>query len=212
MLSFPKWLLAGFCGGAVGGAVWVAVSYFGGVEIGWLAWGIGGLAGLAVRLTAGDSEGAGPGFAAALAAVAVILGSKYLVAVLTVNQLAGMIDDLPDYANDRDAAISRWADEMLEARDPVGLGGDLDWPPGQSYETASRPEHYPPALAKEATESWDRFDPAARAKIIEGWERGADLGELRAKLFAAQFGLMDLLFFGLAAVTAWGLGSGAGGD
>ena len=215
MIDFPKWLLFGVVAASVGGAVWVGLSYFLNVEVGYLAWGIGFLAGVGVRYAAGDSEGFLPGAAAVIAAVGVVAFSKYMAVSLAVNAMfAGFVPgDVPDYANDRDAAVVRWADTLLKARDPDGLGADLDWPPGQSYETARRPEDYPPALAAEAGESWDGLSDGARRSMIADWSETPDADAVKQELFFAQFGIFDLLWFGLAAFTAFGLGSGTvGGD
>ena len=51
-MSFLKWLAAGFIGAAIGGAVWVGVGYFAEAEVGYIAWGIGLLAGIGVRVAA----------------------------------------------------------------------------------------------------------------------------------------------------------------
>ena len=78
MIGFPKWLLAGVVAASVGGAVWVALAYFLGVEVGYIAWGIGFLAGVGVRWAAGENGGFLPGAAAVIAAVAVVAFSKYM--------------------------------------------------------------------------------------------------------------------------------------
>ena len=214
MVGFPKWLLAGVVAASVGGAVWVGLRHFLNVEVGYIAWGIGFLAGVGVRWAAGDRDGFGPGAAAVIAAVAVVAFSKYMAVSLAVNALFAGFDpaDVPDYANDRDAALVKFADSLIEARNPAAIDPDLQWPPGQSYETAFRPEHYPPALMELAAEQWDAMPDATRAALIRGWSDVPDPAEVKRDLFVAEFGLFDLLWFGLAAFTAFGLGSGTVGD
>ena len=215
MIGFPKWLLFGVVAASVGGAVWVGLSYFLNVEVGYLAWGIGFLAGLGVRYAAGDDEGFLPGAAAVIAAVGVVAFSKYMAVSLAVNAALGGFDPgaMPDYANDRDAALVRYADTLIEAGHPEATAPDLRWPPGQSYETARLPEHYPPALMAYAGEQWDTMSDDLRATLIEGWSEPFDLDGVKQEAFVAQFGVFDLLWFGLAAFTAFGLGSNSvGGD
>ena len=223
MLGFPKWLLFGICSASIGGAIWVAISHFANAEVGYVALGIGFLAGVGVRFGAGDeNEGFLPGVAAVIAAVAVILFAKWMSVTLAVNAAFAGADgtafEVPDFANDRDAAIAWTADDLLENRDPEGLGAGLDWPAGQSYLTAERPEHYPPALREEAAEAWDGLDDAGRQAQITEWTPPPDALDdmkdvIRMQAFQANFSPWDLLWFGLAAFTAFGLGSGAaGGD
>ena len=219
MIGFPKWLLFGLCSASIGGAVWVALSYFLNVEVVYLALGIGFLAGVGVRFAAGDDhDGFLPGAAAVIAAVAVIAFSKYMVVSLAVNAFLGGVEmqrDVPDFAADRGAAIAWTADEIIETRHPDDLGAGLDWPPGMTYHDATRPEHYPPALLDEATEAWDGLSEEERARKIALWSEPVeiDLNAIKMQAFQAQFGLFDLLWFGLAAFTAFGLGSGTvGGD
>ena len=63
--------MAGFIGAAIGGGVWVGVGYFAEAEVGYIAWGIGLLAGIGVRVVANEDDlGMMSGFAAILSASA----------------------------------------------------------------------------------------------------------------------------------------------
>ena len=93
-MDFIKWFVGGLIGAAIGGAVWIAVGYFLEAEVGYIAWGIGLLAGIGVRAMAGNSEGAMCGIAGVLSAVGVVLLSKYLVISLHVNALIAKEADL----------------------------------------------------------------------------------------------------------------------
>lgn len=90
-MSFFKWLFAGLVGAAAGGALWVAVGHFTHHEVGWIAWGIGALAGAAVRKAAGNVHGAAPGLAAVASAAAGVAAAKYVVVMLLVNEIAPQI-------------------------------------------------------------------------------------------------------------------------
>jgi len=66
-MNFLKWLLAGFIGAAIG----VGVGYFAEAKVGYIAWGIGLLAGIGVRVAANEDDlGMMSGFAAILSASA----------------------------------------------------------------------------------------------------------------------------------------------
>src|SRR5262245_18226819 len=68
-------ILGGSVGGLLGAAIWVAVAFWGRYELGWIAWGIGGLAGMGVYL-GGRRQGGitAGGTAVALAVSSVLLG------------------------------------------------------------------------------------------------------------------------------------------
>jgi len=77
MLSFPKWIVAGGIGGLIGAAIWAGISYATNYEVGWIAWGVGFLVGVGVRVSAGENEeGFAPGLTAAVVAIVAVLGGK----------------------------------------------------------------------------------------------------------------------------------------
>ena len=98
----------------MGAAVWAGIAYFAGYEVGWVAWGIGALVGVAVRFASkpdvsytgdaaedairelhAESDQIGPGsIAAAIAIVAVLVG-KYLAVMLLLGNIS--LDDLGGY-------------------------------------------------------------------------------------------------------------------
>ncbi|NOZ39633.1 MAG: hypothetical protein GXP24_05340, partial [Planctomycetes bacterium] len=55
----PIQIISGAIAGAVGAAIWAAVAYFANLEIGYIAWGIGGLVGVAVAATGKNTTLAG---------------------------------------------------------------------------------------------------------------------------------------------------------
>jgi hypothetical protein len=79
MKSFG-WVLAGLGAGLAGAGVWLAIAHFANMEIGWIAWGIGFLVGLAVRFVAYRSdidESPTLGIYSALVAAGSIVLAKY---------------------------------------------------------------------------------------------------------------------------------------
>ena len=188
-----------------------------------MAIGIGLLAGFGVRFTS-KVDGAAPGVAAVLAACVVIVASKWLgVSLLVDDEMqAALAENVkPAWATDRGAAVAWTADGILEEEYPA-LGASLPWPPGYDYDTASRPEHYPPEIARKAAERWDGLSQEEKDARVAGWSMLYDMNiaavradggaGFKQEAFLATFGFMDLVFFGIAAFTAFGAGSGAGDD
>lgn len=235
-MKFPLWLLAGFLGAAVGGAAWVGIGYFTSYEVGWIAWGIGFLAGIGVRAAAGQDEGVPPGLAAVTAAIAVVAASKFLVVYLLVEKNMAEAEQLFDQMavaeeegpgidwDDAEVPVSWLADEIYEA-EYVANDKELEFPGGEVYETEEIADDYPPELWRTASERWEAMSDEEHAAKISAWEEGMDFDpeamrrqfaelkvEIREEAFRESFGLFDLLWFGLAAFTAFKLGSGATGD
>ena len=87
------WIVGGTLGGSVGAGIWAAVGYFSGFEVGWIAWGVGGLTGLGVGAVAsanGEADSAS-GFTASVIAILSVLAGKYLVVHLLVDQVIGQL-------------------------------------------------------------------------------------------------------------------------
>src|SRR5438094_255504 len=124
-MNFGKCLISGIIGGVIGAAAWGAVAYFTGYEIGWLAWGVGVLVGMAVRVAAGGESGAGLGVLACMIALGSIAGGKYTAAYLSVQaeiKKVGTITISED--NARLYTASRLVHEYEDA------GKTLKWPEG----------------------------------------------------------------------------------
>ena len=91
-------IIAGSIGGAIGAAIWGGIAYATHYEVGYVAWGIGGLVGVCVRVVAGDMDDFYAGVTAGVLSVISILAGKILSAILIVNfvmqqgNLAGDVD------------------------------------------------------------------------------------------------------------------------
>src|SRR5262245_35725197 len=112
-MNYGKWVVGGVIGGAVGAAVWAAITYFTSREIGWIAWGVGFVVGLGVRVAAGNESGFAPGITAAVLAVFALVVGKYAAVTLIVNK---MNVNLPAMAVTADDMIVRKANEIVEER------------------------------------------------------------------------------------------------
>lgn len=211
-MSFLKWLAAGFIGAAIGGAVWVGVGYFAEAEVGYIAWGIGLLAGIGVRVAADEDDlGMMSGFAAIISASAVIFLSKYLVVSMLVNDAMGEIPtDFEVTPNDMIVGI---ADEVVTEWETAGK--PVNWPPGMTIDEASEEVHYPKDVWAEASNRWNEIPPEeqrnqmnerkeAQQQFIEGLSE-----TIKEQAFEESFNGFDLLWFGLAALTAFRVGGSA---
>ena len=88
-MAMFKWMLGGFAGAAIGAVVWILVTYYTNAEVGYVAWGVGVLAGLGVRLSSRyDVTPPSPmqGFLAAGIATLALIIAKYLVVALQMEE------------------------------------------------------------------------------------------------------------------------------
>ena len=108
----------------------------------------------------------------------------------------------------------RYADMLIEAGNPEAISPDLRWPPRAN---PTRPPDNPritrPPSLRWPGRSGTRWAGNVRTTLIRNWSEVPDVAEFKQQMFVAEFGVFDLLWFGLAAFTAFGLGSNSvGGD
>jgi hypothetical protein len=210
MGDFLKWVIAGTIGGVVGAAIWAGITYSTNYEIGWIAWGIGVLVGFAVRVAAGDSDGFGPGIVAAVIAVLSICGGKYAANALLVNHAMGQM--ATDLKVTDDDMVHSLAGSI--AGEWSSSGKKLKWPKDNSLETAEALSDYPADVVAEARKQWGAKPAAEKQELMaaqtEMFQKLTNelAGEIRHQGFMASFAPMDLLFFLLAVMSAFKLGSG----
>ena len=210
-MDFIKWFVGGLIGAAIGGAVWIAVGYFLEAEVGYIAWGIGLLAGIGVRAMAGNSQGAMCGIAGVLSAVGVVLLSKYLVISLHVNALIAKEADLGSRPTPN-AMISSVAHEVVMEYEDAGKS--VAWPAGMDPEEAYEQQHFPKDVWAEAKQRWDDLSPDEQQQQID--ERVALVqmfvdqmsDTVKEEAFKESLSPFDLLWLGLAAFTAFRVGAG----
>lgn len=214
-MDFLKWLVGGLVGAAIGGAVWIAVGYFLEAEVGYIAWGIGLLAGIGVRIAAGQNDGVMCGIAAVIAAVAVVLSSKYMVVSMQVDAVLADQSFEAFSFTDEDMIMSIASDKVLDYQE---AGRQLKWPPGMSLELAETKAQFPQEVWKEAEAEWNALPEEERSQQLKlRSELTRQFAETLADAvkeegFRESFNPFDLLWLGLAAFTAFRVGSGLVGD
>ncbi|HVJ85611.1 MAG TPA: hypothetical protein VM452_08195 [Caulifigura sp.] len=209
MGDLVKWIVAGAIGGAIGAAIWAGITYSTHHEIGWIAWGIGVLVGIAVRMAAGATDGFGPGIVAAVIAVLSICGGKYAASALLTRDAMAEISTM---SFTEDNMIESLASEIADER--TAAGKKLKWPPGKSEETAEVLADFPADVQAEAKKQWGAKPAEERQKLItertEAFQNITNMvaGEIRKQGFLASFSPMDALFFLLAVMSAFKIGAG----
>jgi hypothetical protein len=163
--SLLRGTLFSFLGAMLGAIIWAVFAYFTGFELGYIAWGLGGLAGLGMAYGHDDDDGTFAGIIAAFMSLVGIVAAKVFIIVIViaaiVSQAARGLDS-PEFK--RAALASQIASEKLLAQ------GVVD-------ETANE-KQFEKALADARVEV---------AKLSEE-ECNARLAKLSAELDAAEIG------------------------
>lgn len=216
MGSLIKSIVAGLVGGAVGAAIWALIAYQAHVELGWIAWGVGVLVGLGVRLGAAGDTGPATGLIAAVIAAASVAGGKYATIMVLADDATAAVNSEIDQLSD-EAIFGFLVDEVVVEFEAQGR--KLDWPEGMNIELAREEADYPKDVWAEAKARWERADEAwrneyrqyARAKLKHEFQQV--VGELRDQTFLESFEVIDIVFFLFAVISAYGIGAGIeGGD
>ncbi len=138
-------ILGGSIGGLIGAVIWAVVTYYSGWEIGWIAWGIGGLVGVGVRLGTSGGGGITHGGTAAIIALVAVLGGKWAAVRL----------ELSAFRDTDDAPLGIIADTIVAERTEAGTRVPM---PSEEYAESLR-ETYPRDVWNEALRRWEAIDP-----------------------------------------------------
>ena len=137
-------IIGGVLCGIIGAAIWAGISYGTGYEIGWIAWGVGGLVGLGC---AWGSKGSGalPGTVAIIVTLLSILGGKYAAVELSIRKEIGSETEAVQSAlaelQDDELVVSYLSDEIIEDRS--SRGETVEWPPGVDPAEATKQSDLP---------------------------------------------------------------------
>lgn len=203
-------VLGGALGGVIGAAIWAGVAYFSGYEIGWIAWGVGILAGVGVaKGNSGEGSKAAGALAAIIAALAVV-GGKYAMVELAMPNEGELFANTVAALEDDEYVVSYIADDVVAEFEAEGRA--VEWPEGVEALQATTRAEYPADVWNIALSRWEGMDTdgqqAYRDEIRANIE--ASMAEIREFIsqagFMSSFGLLDIVFFGLAVVTAFKIG------
>jgi hypothetical protein len=108
--------------------------------------------------------------------------------------------------------IQRKANEIVKEREAKGKR--IAWPAGVKPDEASEPKDYPPDVWREATQRWQKLPAGEQQRQLDQAKKefkeavGALRGALHGMALREMFGPFDILWFLLASLTAYRLGSG----
>lgn len=188
-------------GAAIGGAVWCAIAYKTQYEIGWIAWGVGALAGIGMHLGFRDTS-AFAGMVAAGMATLGIIGGKVAVFYLVLQPLFAALDDT--------SSITREELADLVARRTVIDSGKVSFEEDEEKFEAAVEAEIPKAEAEVA--KLNDAQVQERAAQLARLVRDETKSEMQHVFWKEAFGLMDILFFALAIATAFRIGYGGFGS
>lgn len=204
-------LLGGGIGGAIGAAIWAVIAYTTGFEVGWIAWGVGVLAGVGMAIGARDDTSMLTGILAAVIALGSVLAGKYIAITYMVND--HIPSSLSTTITDEDIQV-HIADQLVEEYQQAGK--PLAWPAGMTVEEATTQADYPKNLWADMLTRWKALSPdeieQRRAFLTQ--ESTQSLAQFKSMVaedaFTESFSLFDALWFFLAVGSAYKIGSGGG--
>ena len=223
-----KWLLGGFAGGAIGAVVWILVVYFLNIEVGYIAIGIGVLSGLGVRM-ASRYDDTPPTTAQSVIAAAIallmVVGAKFVVVSLMMDdalaeQRMQFNESLSPIVIEEDELPFRLAQDEIQRREEAGE--PVNWPEGMSSDLVETEDDIPAEVMTWANAKYKSMSPDERAaevaqqqkalndfiealKTTDMFEPG-ELWAMKFEAFTDSFSPFDLLWIGLAVVSAYQIG------
>ena len=204
-------IAGGVIAGSIGALVWSGLAYFTGYEVGWVAWGVGGLVGFGVVLGNSGDKNQTAGVIAVVITVMALMAAKYTTVQLVLSDGSEITEALVSGLQDDELVVSYIADDVV-----VEFMSDdkpVDWPIGVDPSQASTEVEYPAEIWAVAQSRWDGMALPEREEYRISLEEmvtanlALALDELRGEMaqvgFIGSFGLMDIIFFGLAIATAY---------
>lgn len=200
MSSTGRGFIGSVIGGGIGAAIWTLVSYFTHLESGWIAWGVGLLAGVGMACMGG--RGMGAGLLASVVAIGAIVGGKYATVHLEVNDYVDSIGEFTE-ADAKSYMAGELMDEYIRHGRTVEYDDDGNYP-AEVWDDANAQW-----AAMSQTER-HQYTLDTRAKVSR--EIQDSKGTLEIVGMITSLGLFDVLWVLLAVSTAYKVGSKAGKD
>ncbi|MFK7884733.1 MAG: hypothetical protein AB8F26_11185 [Phycisphaerales bacterium] len=221
-LGYLLFSTIGACvGGLLGAFLWAVLIIAFNIELGYAAIGVGILCGFGAALGARGNGGMITGVIAALVTLFAISTGKMFAVIHFTDQMIAEYEAENDayYENlsnseRSDIAIVDFADEYLS--DQLE-SAELDDQTREAYDRALvesyEPSDYPAEVAQIARDRYDAMTPEAKDDYFDVLQSQiepiteAEKNDLYAEGFAATFGLLDIVFFLIAVVAAFKVGS-----
>lgn len=193
-------LIAGSAAAAAGGLVWALIVTVTNYEVGWIAWGVGLLVGLAMARSTSERSPSLGVRAALLAAAGLVLGKLLIVQFAVIPNLSKEIAG--------DSVAMRNAVFLAMAADSV-LPGTLqaEWDAIPFGDTL--PDELAGRLEQAAEERIAGMDQGARDSVAKRYARAIVGDAGLVERLRSQLSVFDILWFLLAIGTAWQLTSAA---
>lgn len=208
-MQFVAAIIGGTIGGLIGAGIWLAISYLTHFEIAWIAWVVGVFVGLGVRLGADKWEGIVPGAVAILLSLAAVLGGKYVSSEIVLPVAVNLDPTEQDVKNTMARTI---------INDFMAKRVALDWPKGNSgRQIQSQLDHqiYPLSVIAEVEKRWKEMNEDQRKEMIRQEKERINAvvkdfkDNTRKNFVQNNLRIVDYIFFALAAITAYRIGSGS---
>ena len=196
-------VIVGTIAAVFGAVVWAAIFYYGNMEIGYLAWGIGLLVGLGV--SAGSrSGGIGAAAIAIILTVLSILSGKYAAVHLAIDNIINKT--VAEIQFDDNSIMMDLAEKAVV--DAEAAGETLEFRNGTNTDDAARLEDYPETILKQVIEEFASMTEQEKQKSKDSLEKSfhTNIAEAKTMLiqegFMASFSPFGILFFILGIFTA----------
>lgn len=155
-MSIARASVCALVGGAVGVGLWAGIVALTGYEVGFVAWAVGGLAGLGALMGAQGRGSVAIGVIAGAIALASILGGKFISARMWVDAEA-------DERTGENAAKCSLAFDAASELEADGI--ELEWP-DIDEPAAENGFGYPPAAWSRAEQAWGAMNETERAELV----------------------------------------------
>jgi hypothetical protein len=202
-------------GAGIGAAIWAVVCYQTGYEVGWIAWGVGVLAGFGMLAGVRSNTSVATGALAAGVSLIGVGAGKYLTVSAMVDHGLKKASVMRQIVTDERATAMLARDVATEYE---RAHKKLEWPGDVQPERPSSKAEFPANVWSEAAKRWSNMTPQEQGDFKHDLEErvkavlATKQEELKKQLFSASFGAIDLLWAFLAVGSAFRIGAGVVSD
>ncbi|MFK7790511.1 MAG: hypothetical protein AB8C95_13590, partial [Phycisphaeraceae bacterium] len=203
--------------GFVGALLWAGLAYYGNLEIGLLAWGIGAAVGAAMMTGAAERASVQTGVLALVIALVSIVAGKYIAVEMVYNEFdSDWSGEIARLDTDDQYATSWIADDVIQEYEAQGK--PVNYPPTANLDMPETQADYPTDVWAEANQRWLAMSAEEKADFRESviTEQKAIFdtisGDFKAQGFIESFSFFDILWFALGGISAFKLGAGLSSD